>query len=282
MGLFGFGKKQARQQEEKIIEKFVEQSHNQTVEELPITKIIANRFQPRAVFDEEKIAELSQTIAEHGLIQPIIVREYKEDGYEIIAGERRFRAMNLLKWEKVPAIVNQLSDKEVASIALIENLQREELTAIEEAHAYKRLIALHQITQGELAKQLGKSQSTVANKLRLLKLGEAVQTAALNKQITERHARSLIALDEAQQAELLKEIIEHELTVKATENRVQKLLDKVNVPKKRQIKSRDFRIAVNTIKESLDLVNKTGIPVETIENETEEYIEISIKISKNK
>ncbi|ANZ95152.1 MULTISPECIES: nucleoid occlusion protein [Brochothrix] len=282
MGLFGFGKKQARQQEEKIIEKFVEESHNQTVEELPITKIIANRFQPRAVFDEEKIAELSQTIAEHGLIQPIIVREYKEDGYEIIAGERRFRAMNLLKWEKVPAIVNQLSDKEVASIALIENLQREELTAIEEAHAYKRLIALHQITQGELAKQLGKSQSTVANKLRLLKLGEAVQTAALNKQITERHARALIALDEAQQAELLKEIIEHELTVKATENRVQKLLDKVNAPKKRQIKSRDFRIAVNTIKESLDLVNKTGIPVETIENETEEYIEISIKISKNK
>lgn len=157
MGLFGFGKKQARQQEEKIIEKFVEESHNQTVEELPITKIIANRFQPRAVFDEEKIAELSQTIAEHGLIQPIIVREYKEDGYEIIAGERRFRAMNLLKWEKVPAIVNQLSDKEVASIALIENLQREELTAIEEAHAYKRLIALHQITQGELAKQLEKS-----------------------------------------------------------------------------------------------------------------------------
>lgn len=282
MGLFGFGKKQARQQEEKIIEKFVEESHNQTVEELPITKIIANRFQPRAVFDEEKIAELSQTIAEHGLIQPIIVREYKEDGYEIIAGERRFRAMNLLKWEKVPAIVNQLSDKEVASIALIENLQREELTAIEEAHAYKRLIALHQITQGELAKQLGKSQSTVANKLRLLKLGEAVQTAALNKQITERHARALIALDEAQQAELLKEIIEHELTVKATENRVQKLLDKVNAPKKRQIKSRDFRIAVNTIKESLDLVNKTGIPVETIENETEEYIKISIKISKNK
>ena len=282
MGLFGFGKKQARQQEEKIIGKFVEESHNQTVEELPITKIIANRFQPRAVFDEEKIAELSQTIAEHGLIQPIIVREYKEDGYEIIAGERRFRAMNLLKWEKVPAIVNQLSDKEVASIALIENLQREELTAIEEAHAYKRLIALHQITQGELAKQLGKSQSTVANKLRLLKLGEAVQTAALNKQITERHARALIALDEAQQAELLKEIIEHELTVKATENRVQKLLDKVNAPKKRQIKSRDFRIAVNTIKESLDLVNKTGIPVETIENETEEYIEISIKISKNK
>lgn len=282
MGLFGFGKKQARQQEEKIIEKFVEESHNQTVEELPITKIIANRFQPRAVFEEEKIAELSQTIAEHGLIQPIIVREYKEDGYEIIAGERRFRAMNLLKWEKVPAIVNQLSDKEVASIALIENLQREELTAIEEAHAYKRLIALHQITQGELAKQLGKSQSTVANKLRLLKLGEAVQTAALNKQITERHARALIALDEAQQAELLKEIIEHELTVKATENRVQKLLDKVNAPKKRQIKSRDFRIAVNTIKESLDLVNKTGIPVETIENETEEYIEISIKISKNK
>lgn len=231
---------------------------------------------------KKKIAELSQTIAEHGLIQPIIVREYKEDGYEIIAGERRFRAMNLLKWEKVPAIVNQLSDKEVASIALIENLQREELTAIEEAHAYKRLIALHQITQGELAKQLGKSQSTVANKLRLLKLGESVQTAALNKQITERHARALIALDEAQQAELLKEIIEHELTVKATENRVQKLLDKVNAPKKRQIKSRDFRIAVNTIKESLDLVNKTGIPVETIENETEEYIEISIKISKNK
>ncbi|EUJ41813.1 nucleoid occlusion protein [Brochothrix campestris] len=282
MGLFGFGKKQTLKQEEAIIEQFIEASTNQTVEELPLAQIIPNRFQPRSMFDEEKIAELAETIKEHGLIQPIIVREYKEEGYEIIAGERRFRAISSLEWEKIPAIVNQLSDKEVASIALIENLQREELTAIEEAHAYKRLLALHQITQGELAQQLGKSQSTVANKLRLLKLGEAVQTAALTKQITERHARALIPLAEDQQELVLAEVIAEQLTVKATENRVAKRLEQAKPKKKRQIISRDFRLAVNTIKESLALVNKTGIPVETSENETADFIEISIKIPKNK
>ena len=134
-------------------------------------KLVPNRFQPRTVFDDEKIEELSRTIHTHGIIQPIVIRPMTDGtgNYEIIAGERRYRAMKKLQWTEVPAIVRNLNDKETASIALIENLQREELTAIEEALAYQQLFELHSLTQEALAQRLGKGQSTVANKLRLIK-----------------------------------------------------------------------------------------------------------------
>ncbi len=142
---------------------------NEEVKQIPVEDIVPNRFQPRTVFDEERITELAQTIRTHGIIQPIVVR-IREEKYEIIAGERRFRAVSSLGWETIPAIIKEFNDSQTASIALIENLQREGLTAIEEATAYAKLIEIHQLTQESLAQRLGKGQSTIANKLRLLNL----------------------------------------------------------------------------------------------------------------
>jgi len=180
---------------------------NEEVRRIPINQIVPNRFQPRTVFDDEKIEELARTIHTHGIIQPIVLREYEYDKFEIIAGERRWRAMKKLGWEEAPAIIKNMSDTETASVALIENLQREELSPIEEAIAYGKLLELHNLTQEALAQRLGKGQSTVANKLRLLKLPEEIQEALLNKEISERHARSMIPLKEREkQIQLLQEI----------------------------------------------------------------------------
>lgn len=176
---------------------------------VPVEQIIPNRFQPRTIFDEEKIDELARTIHTHGMIQPIVIRQLDHDQYEIIAGERRYRAIKKLGWEYVPSIIKDMNDKQTASIALIENLQREELTPIEEAIAYNQLIEIHELTQEALAQRLGKSQSTVANKLRLLKLPQPIQEALLSKTITERHARALMPLkDEEKQLKVFNEVIE--------------------------------------------------------------------------
>lgn len=259
---------------------------------LPIDQIVPNRFQPRTIFDDEKIEELSRTIHTHGVIQPIVVRKTSENQYEIIAGERRYRAMKKLQWTEVPAIVRNLTDKETASIALIENLQREELTAIEEAVAYQKLLELHELTQEALAQRLGKGQSTVANKLRLLKLPDEVQQAILKRKISERHARALIAIkDQPLQLEILQQIIENDWNVRQLEEHIHLLLhpetaDQEDAPKKAKPKrkaiSKDVRIALNTIKQSLSMVTKSGITVKTEEEDTEEYYQITVKIPKKK
>ncbi len=264
----------------------VEHKSSEDVVKLPLDKIHANKFQPRTVFDQEKIEELARTIHVHGVIQPIVVRKSENEGqYEIIAGERRFRAMKSLEWTEVPAIVRNLSDKETASIALIENLQREELTSIEEAHAYRNLLEIQEITQEALAQRLGKGQSTVANKLRLLKLPEEIQMALLYRSLTERHARALLQVkDTEQQKKLFDETIEESLNVKQLEIKVGKLLSiepKKPKPRRKAI-SRDMRIAMNTIKESLNMVTKSGIDLTTEEEEHEEYYQITVKIPKKK
>ena len=184
---FGSSEKQRQEEQEEIVSPT--HSRSEEVVNVPIGNIVPNKYQPRTVFDDEKIEELARTIHTHGVIQPIVIRQMDDEKYEIIAGERRFRAMTKLEWSEVPAIIRNLSDKETASIALIENLQREELTAIEEAVAYQKLLKLHELTQEALAQRLGKGQSTVANKLRLLKLPEEVQEAIMKKEISERHAR---------------------------------------------------------------------------------------------
>lgn len=259
---------------------------SEEVLKLPLDKIHANKFQPRTVFDQEKIEELARTIHVHGVIQPIVVRKSDIEGkYEIIAGERRFRAMKSLDWKEVPAIIRNLSDKETASIALIENLQREELTSIEEAHAYQNLLEIQEITQEALAQRLGKGQSTVANKLRLLKLPEEIQTALLNRLLTERHARALLQVKDAEmQKKLFDETIEESLNVKQLEVKVAKLLStEPQKPKaRRKAVSRDVRIAMNTIKESLNMVSQSGIDLSTEEEEHEEYYQITVKIPKKK
>ncbi|WP_409367462.1 nucleoid occlusion protein [Lysinibacillus sp. 38-6] len=282
---------------EPIVENEVEQAEAvRTAEEvikLPIDQIVPNRFQPRTIFDDEKIEELSRTIHTHGVIQPIVVRSTANNQYEIIAGERRYRAMKKLQWTEVPAIVRNLTDKETASIALIENLQREELTAIEEAVAYQKLLELHELTQEALAQRLGKGQSTVANKLRLLKLPEEVQQAILKRQISERHARALIAIKEPTlQLDILQQSIEHDWNVRQLEEHIHALLhpeaveQEEEMPKKvkpkRKAISKDVRIALNTIKQSLSMVTKSGITVKTEEEDTEEYYQITVKIPKKK
>ncbi|KAB2491474.1 nucleoid occlusion protein [Priestia endophytica] len=253
------------------------------VKELPVSQISPNRYQPRTIFQENKIEELAQTIRTHGIIQPIIVRKMTEGHFEIIAGERRWRAVQSLGWLTIPAIVKQFNDTETASVALIENLQREELTPIEEAVAYAKLIELHNLTQEALAQRLGKGQSTIANKLRLLKLPEEVQDSIRQKLITERHARALISLKIPQkQVELLHEIIDKNLNVKQTEDRIVQLLDgtKRKAKPKRKAFSKDTRIAMNTIRQSLTMVQDSGITLNSEEEEFDDYYQFTIRIPK--
>lgn len=257
--------------------------------QLPVHKIGPNRFQPRSTFNEERIKELAQTIHTHGMIQPIVVRGLDEDNsYEIIAGERRWRAVQLLYWETIPVIIRGMNDAETASVALIENLQREELTVIEEANAYSNLLELHSLTQEALAQRLGKNQSTIANKLRLLKLPKEVQQAILDKSITERHARALTKLNNPEmQTEVLQVILDKHFNVKQTEEYIEKLDRPSEKPAKKKSPklkgvNKDIRIAMNTIRQSLNMVSDTGIDVETDEEDKEEYYQITIKIPKKK
>ncbi|GAA3622357.1 nucleoid occlusion protein [Secundilactobacillus similis DSM 23365 = JCM 2765] len=259
------------------------ESIKQNVVMVPVAAIVPNRFQPRQVFSERGIEELAQTIAEHGLLQPIVLREYEPKKYEIIAGERRFRAVKSLKWREVSAIIQEMSDDETASLALIENLQREELSPVEEAQAYQALMKLNQLTQSKLAKEVGKSQSFIANKLRLLKLSEPVQTAMLNREISERHGRALLAVTPLQQAKLLARIKADHLTVKDTERLIQRLkakTDKKSPQSTVRSVSADTRVAVNTIKESVKLVNEAGLDIKTQEEDGADSYRIIIDIIK--
>lgn len=285
---FGSGEKELDMGIESEIDPVVDkESHQEKIEQVNIESIKPNKYQPRTVFSDEKIEELARTIHTHGVIQPIVVRKMGE-GYEIIAGERRYRAMKKLGWSEVPAIIRELDDKETASIALIENLQREELTSIEEAFAYEKLIELHSLTQEALAQRLGKGQSTVANKLRLLKLPEEIKNVILTKELSERHARALIPLkDKELQLQLCAEVLEQQLNVKQLETRIQLLLnpeepkEKRKAPRRKSV-SKDVRIAVNTIRQSLVLVTKSGIDVKTEEEDSEDFYTITVRIPKKK
>ena len=251
--------------------------------QLPIAKIIPNKYQPRNIFNDEKISELSESIKEHGVIQPIIVRN-SHDLYEIIAGERRYRAAKLIGLENIPAIIRDYDDQQSASVAIVENIQREDLTAIEEARAYRQLIDIHQITQSVLAEQMGKSQSTIANKIRLLNLSEPVQTAVLNREITERHARSLLLVkDEAVQVKLLEKIITKNLNVSQTEQMIEELLNPKE--KTKQAKTitkipRNYRLAMNTFNQAIMMVEKTGMNVISKTEELEDSYVITISLPK--
>lgn len=193
--------------------------------ELNIDDVLPNRFQPRIKFNEDAINELSKSIKEHGVIQPIVVRPIG-DKFEIIAGERRYKASRMAGKTTIPAIITDLNDKDSAEVALIENVQRENLTPIEEAISYKKILDMGYITQDALATKLGKTQSTVANKLRLLNLEDDVQEALLNEKISERHARSLLKLtDKEKQKQMLNRIINERLTVRRADEEIDKMLN---------------------------------------------------------
>ena len=198
------------------------------VEQLDNNDILPNRFQPRKYFDEEEILQLAESIKEHGVINPIIVRKLG-DKFELVAGERRYKANILAGNDNIPAIIMDVNDKESSEIAVVENIQRKDLNPVEEAISYKRSLDIGYMTQEQLAHKMGKSQSYIANKIRLLKLSDEVQDALMKKEISERHARSLLKLNSLkQQNELLKRIINERLTVRKTDEEIEKMNNNIN------------------------------------------------------
>lgn len=252
---------------------------------LPLEEIVPNPYQPRREFSREQLEELAASIEEHGVLHPVVVRP-RGDGFELVVGERRYRACRLLGWEKIPAIVRDLSDGEVAEIALIENLQREGLNFFEEAEGYKRLLEEFGLTQEELAERLGKSQSAVANKLRLLRFEPEVRDAISREMLTERHARALLKMERVeQQLEVVRRIAEEDLNVRETEQLIEKMLTGAvsGEKKKRRRQSmkgvyKDYRLLRNSIKKLVDQMNADGAKVEFEELEEGTFVEMRIRI----
>lgn len=259
---------------------------NKQIQDLELDKIVPNRYQPRREFSDDSIKELAETLDKDGLLQPIVVRE-DDDQYEIIAGERRYRAAKSLGWKTIPAIVKNMNDDQAASLALIENLQREDLNPIDEAKAYTNLMKLNDLTQTALAKDMGKSQSYVANKLRLLKLSDEVQQALIAGKITARHGRALISLSEDDQKRVLKEIEEKGLNVKQTEE-IAKDVNAYFNPKPKEKESKrvvkrvpkDLKVQINTIKKAVKLAKDSGIKVKIKEDNNPDDYRITIELKR--
>lgn len=223
------------------------------VVQLNVDDILPNRFQPRIKFNEDAILELSESIKEHGVIQPIVVRQI-DDKYEIIAGERRYKASLMAGKQTIPAIITDLNDRDSAEVALIENVQRKDLTPIEEAVSYKKILDMGYLTQEALADKLGKTQSTIANKLRLLNLDEDVQEALLEEQISERHARSLLRLPIDMQAEVAHKIIQDRMTVRKTDEYIKKILAERETPQNTKPKGVTVKLKLEPV--SQDTIEK--------------------------
>ena len=257
--------------------------------EVNVASIHPNPYQPRATFDEESIAELAQSIQQVGLLQPLLVRKV-DDGYELVAGERRLRAVTSLGMEKVACIVQQdIEDESSAMMALIENLQREDLHYLEEAQCYQKLLETYGLTQEELANRLGKSQSSIANKLRLLKLSDEVKAAMTEKRLSERHARALLKLtDDKQRLDAVERIAEKGLSVKETEQMVEKTLNKAYDEKQDGAKPRpklmrivrDYRLFMNTINQAVNQLRESGMTVEVEQSDRADGVDIKISVTR--
>lgn len=257
--------------------------------EVNVASIHPNPYQPRATFDEESIAELAQSIQQVGLLQPLLVRKV-DDGYELVAGERRLRAVTSLGMEKVACIVQQdIEDESSAMMALIENLQREDLHYLEEAQCYQKLLETYGLTQEELANRLGKSQSSIANKLRLLKLSDEVKAAMTEKRLSERHARALLKLtDDKQRLDAVEKIAEKGLSVKETEQMVEKTLNKAYDERQDGAKPRpklmrivrDYRLFMNTINQAVNQLRESGMTVEVEQSDRADGVDKKISVTR--
>lgn len=262
-----------------------ETAWREEVQSVPLAEIRQNPYQPRIDFDEEQLQELAASIREHGILHPVVVRP-REDGFELVVGERRLRACTILGWESIPAIVREMSDSEVAEVALIENVQREGLSFFEEAEGYRRLIEEFGMTQEVLAQRLGKSQSAIANKIRLLKLPEEVRRRISREMLSERHARALLKLpSEEVQLEAIEVIVHQGYNVRQTDEWVANKLQNIagaeeKETKKRSVKGvlKDYRLLVNSIRKLVDQMNQGGIPVELVEEESEGHLEMRIRL----
>ncbi len=254
------------------------------VQLLSIELIDANPFQPRKTFCDDGLLELADSINEIGLIQPISVRKKSDGRYELIAGERRLRACKIAEISNVPSIIIQMNDNESAVVALVENLQREDLNFIEEAEGYLRLVEDHGFSQKEIAQQIGKNQSTVSNKLRILKLPPIAKDLILQNNLTERHARALLKVeDDDLKVKAIKQVIKNDLNVKKTEALIESYmaLQKDQKRKSQRVFSKmNYKIYVNTIKQAYQAIVDTGLNVQYKEKDNDDYIEVVVRIPK--
>ncbi|NLJ81088.1 MAG: ParB/RepB/Spo0J family partition protein [Firmicutes bacterium] len=258
------------------------------VQALPIHIISTGKFQPRREFDTDALRELAESIKVHGLLHPVVVRR-AEIGYELIVGERRLRACKELGWEAIPAIVREIKDKEAAELALIENLQREDLQLFEVAEGYQRLLKEFELTQEELGRRLGISQANIANKIRLLKLPPSVRKIISREMLSERHGRCLLKIEEEQsQLRVLKTVIEEGLNVRQTEKLVNSIERKKRPkPKKekpavgvRKLVLKDLRLFTNSIRQLTETLKASGLKVALEEKEDEETFQIVVVVKK--
>lgn len=256
-------------------------SDDDVLREIRIEKIVPNKYQPRREFTEDKIKELAESIKQNGLLQSITVRDMGNGFYELIAGERRLRALKYLEYPTTKAIVKELTNEQMATLALIENIQREELTPIEEAYAYQELLSINNLTQDELAKSLGKTQATVANKLRLLKLCSKVVVAINSKRITERHGRAMVKLDPSAQEKILNQILTQSLNVSQTEERIETYLRIKNEAKNNDSTQPNYdaqKILARLTKDIAKLEEKYGVSLNKEEEEGMESIVVKVTV----
>lgn len=254
---------------------------------IPLEEIKPNAYQPRKEFDDESLNDLTNSIKSYGVLQPIVVRRSGKNGYEIIAGERRWRASQKAGLKEIPAIIRDAGDSETAIMALIENLQRENLSFLEEAEGYRQLMQDYGFTQEQLAYKLGKSQSTIANKMRILKMPPEIVKIISREKLSERHARALLKLpDEKLQMQALKQIIDKGLNVRQTEELVDRLIEGIENEKEKEKKKsfkiaiKDVRIFVNSVKKLVKNIKETGINAGYKEIDKGDFIEVVVQIPK--
>jgi ParB family chromosome partitioning protein len=250
---------------------------------LPIGLIHPSPYQPRRCFDETELQGLAESIKRNGLLQPVAVRRRIDGTYELFSGERRLRASRLAGMSEIPCIIHDIDDRKCAMLGLIENLQRQDLNMFEEAEGIKRLMIDWGMSQCEVAQRVGKSQSTIANKLRLLRLTDEQQYRILAAHLTERHARALIRIESARCRDgVLNEIISRKMTAAEAEDYIYRVLNPQNeqLPNRHMPVIRDMRIYVNTLAKAVDTIRRSGLDARSAETETDEYIEYTVFIPK--
>lgn len=260
-----------------------EQTSQPQVVMVPLNKIEANPEQPRKVFHDEGMEELTGSIKEYGVLQPIILKNEK-DIYTIIAGERRYRAAQLAGLEKIPAIIKTMETKEAALIALVENVQREDLNFLEEAKAYKKLMEDFQLTQGEIAEKVNKRQSTISNKIRVLALPEKIQEQLIANRLTERHARALLKLqDDTDRDQVMDRVVQNNLNVKQTEKLIEDVLEKKEIAlrKRRKVNYISYKIYLNTIRKAFGQIKEMEKNAKISQEDKGDYLEVKIILPKN-
>lgn len=255
---------------------------NCQIQLIPHNIILPNPHQPRTRFNYAELEGLACSIRANGLLQPINVRQLRDGKYELISGERRLRAARMVGLVNIPCVVMNVSDEQSALFAIIENVQRENLDFFEEAVAIEKLMVDHGLSQQEISKKLGKAQSTLSNKLRLLRLSEDIRDLISCNNLTERHARALLLLpDNVTRRRILNIIIERHLNVAEAESLINDVGRRKKSPKRPQLRAyKDMRIFINTLNHAVDAIRKAGIEADTAKSETDEYFEYVIRISK--